>query len=76
MSAPVGDKLVMMSVADGSYIALGGVGGRIWELLERPRDADELCRLLMAEFDVSEADCRSELDAFLADLGKHGAIAL
>jgi hypothetical protein len=75
ISAQVGDELVMMSVASGKYIGLGGVGGRIWELLEQPRSENELCGLLLAEFDVADDVCRAEVAAFLAQLERHGAVA-
>lgn len=74
ISAEVGTERVMMSVADGRYIALGGVGGHIWDLLEQPYDAEALCAQLTAAFEVDDATCRTEVAAFLAELRKHGAI--
>jgi hypothetical protein len=75
LSAQVGGEVMMMSVANGKYIGLGGVGGRIWELIEQPRSEEELYSLLLDEFDVSEEVCRAEVAAFLAELRKHGAVA-
>jgi len=75
LSAQVGDARVMMSIANGRYVGLGGVGGRIWDLIEQPRSEEELCQLLLAEFDVTEETCRAELAAFLQKLRECGAVA-
>lgn len=75
LSAQVGNELVMMSAEKGNYIGLTEVGVRIWELLETPQEFDRLCAALEAEFEVAPEVCRSEVEAFLAELEKHDAIA-
>lgn len=76
LSAKVGDELVMMSAEKGNYIGLSEVGSRVWELIETPRNLDEVCAQLVQEFDVTPDVCRAEVEAFLSELVKHGAIAL
>jgi Coenzyme PQQ synthesis protein D (PqqD) len=76
LSAKVGEELVMMSAASGSYLGLTEVGARIWELIETPQEMDALCGKLQEEFDVSTETCRTDVEAFLNELVKHGAIAL
>jgi len=65
-----------MSAEKGNYIGLSKVGSRIWELIETPQDIDALSAQLQAEFDVTPDACRADIDAFLNELVKHGAIAL
>ncbi|HEX3918954.1 MAG TPA: PqqD family protein [Caulobacteraceae bacterium] len=74
LAAQVGDELVMMSAESGSYIGLNNVGARVRELLEAPADFSQICATLTGEFDVSEDTCRAEVESFLADLEKRGAI--
>ena len=74
--AKVGDELVMMSAEKGNYLGLSEVGSRIWELVEAPRTIEDLCTHLVTEFDVTPDICRTEVEAFLEELAKHGAIAL
>jgi hypothetical protein len=74
LAAKVGDELVMMSADKGNYIGLSD-GSRIWELLETPLSLDEICRRLETEYDVPPATCRAEVETFLHELTKHGAIA-
>jgi hypothetical protein len=76
LAAKVGDELVMMSAEQGHYIGLSEVGARIWELLDRPRDLDAVCAQLQEEYDVTAEICRAEVESFLNELVKHGAIAL
>ena len=76
LTAMVGDELVMMSAKSGRYIGLSAVGARVWELIESPRDVESVCSELKQEFDVAPDLCRAEVDAFVRELAKHGAIAL
>ena len=69
--AEVDGTVVMMSVDQGMYFALEGVGSRIWALLEQPRQVGEICDALTEEFDIDAESCRREVLPFLADL--HGA---
>lgn len=76
LAAKVGDELVMMSAEKGDYIGLSPVGARIWELIETPREFDAVCARLLEEYDVTAEVCRAEVETFLNELVKHGAIAL
>ena len=76
LAAKVGGELVMMSAEKGNYIGLSEVGARIWELLEALQDIDAVCAQLQQEYDVAPATCRAEVENFLSELVKHGAIAL
>lgn len=76
LAAKVGEELVMMSAEKGNYIGLTEVGARIWELIETPRDIGAVCAQLQEEYDVAPETCRTEVEAFLNELVKHGAIAL
>jgi hypothetical protein len=76
LAAKVGEELVMMSAEKGNYIGLSEVGTRIWELIETPQDLKVLCARLEQEFEVAPETCRSEVEEFLNELVKHGAVAL
>jgi hypothetical protein len=76
LAAKVGDELVMMSAEKGNYIGLSEVGARIWELLERPQELDSVCARLQEEYEIGPEACRAEVESFLNELVKHGAVAL
>jgi hypothetical protein len=76
LAAKVGDELVMMSAEKGNYIGLSEIGARIWELIEAPQEFDVVCARLQEEYEVSPEACRTEVESFLNELVKHGAVAL
>src|ERR1700733_3353853 len=53
--APVGDQGVILNINANRYHSLNTVGARIWELLETPQTAGELCSHLLEEFEVDGA---------------------
>ena len=76
LSATVGEELVMMSAEHGAYLGLTAVGARIWELIETPRDTDEICAQLTGEFEVEPETCRAEVMQFLEELASNGAVEM
>jgi hypothetical protein len=76
LAAKVGTDLVMMSAEKGNYIGLSDVGARIWELIDRPQDVDAVCDQLQREYEVTPETCRAEVETFLKEMVKHGAVAL
>jgi len=62
-----GEK-VMMSVKTGKYYNLGQVGGRIWDLIEKPTSGAEIIAVLTAEYDIDKAECEKQLFSFLEQL--------
>jgi hypothetical protein len=76
LSARIGDELEMMSAGKGNYIGMSEVGARIWEMIATPSDVDTLCAQLQQEYEVAPDVCRAEVETFLNELVKHGAVAL
>jgi hypothetical protein len=74
LSYQMDSETVMMSVEQGEYFALDEVGGRIWELIERPYTVSSLCDLLGREFDVDAEDCRKDVLEYLNKLLDLGII--
>ena len=59
------DVVVMMDPDKGVYHELNAVGSEIWRLLERPRSAEEICELVLDEFEVMPETARRDVLAFL-----------
>ena len=64
----VDSELMMMSIDNGKYFRLNATGSRIWQLLEQPQTAGQLCQALSAEFKVTPALCQREVLDFLQAL--------
>ncbi|SDI53668.1 lasso peptide biosynthesis PqqD family chaperone [Pseudomonas panipatensis] len=74
--ADMDGEVVMMSIERGCYYGIGGVGPRVWELLERPVTLEALVQRLCAEYQVDEARCRDDLLRFVGGLLDNGIVQL
>ncbi|WP_336000313.1 PqqD family peptide modification chaperone [Halorientalis halophila] len=59
---------VLLQTETGEYYGLNAVGTRIWEAVQEPRRVADVEETIRAEFDVSAAACREDVQAFLTDL--------
>lgn len=75
ISGRLHDELIMMNVEKGRYFSLNPVATRIWDLLENPLSADELCTLLIEEYDVDVEQCMKEVKELLEEMTKVGLIS-
>lgn len=66
----------MLDPASSSYFGLDGVGARIWELCAEPQSIGTLVAVLMGEYDVDEATCVAEVQAFVDDLQSSGLLTV
>ena len=76
LSAAVDGEVVMFHPERGAYFSLGDVGSRVWELVEQPVTMDEVCRILVEEYDVDPETCRTEVEAFVSQLLEAGLVEL
>lgn len=74
IAADMDGETVMMSIERGEYFGLGGVGGRVWELLTQPTTLEQLTQVICAEFDVDPSTCRADLQNFLQELLANGIV--
>ena len=72
IAAEMDGDLVMMSVERGEYFGVGGIGARVWELLAQPTTVAEIARTICAEYDVDEARCLADMQAFVDALVQNG----
>ena len=76
LTAQIGEELVMMHSATGRHIGLTDSGRRIWELLETPSTIGGLCTALAREYDAGADEMAPDVEAFLGELAKHGAVTV
>lgn len=65
---------VMMSIDSGEYFGVGGVGPRVWELLEQTTDVRAIVQAIRSEYDVDEASCQADMLQFVATLMEHDLV--
>ena len=62
------DRMVLVHIGTNQVFELNRTGARIWELLERGIEAEQLLLSLADEFDVDHEQLRSEVSDILNDL--------
>ncbi len=68
------DELVMMDIDMGKYFSLNPVATRIWDLLEQPLSIEEICKVLLEEFEVNKEQCIKEVQEHITEMKKLGLI--
>ena len=74
LAAMVGDELVMMSAESGAYLGLNSVGARVWEIIATPTSLPDICEALAAEFETTPSACETDVEGFLEELLRRGAV--
>lgn len=75
ISGRLHDELVMMDIDQGKYFSLNPVATRIWELLEKPLTVDDLCMILIDEYEVEMDKCILEVEGYLSEMVRLGLIS-
>lgn len=65
ISTNMDGETVMMSIERGEYYGLGGIGGFLWDLLEKPISIELLIQTVCNEYEVEEAQCESDILHFV-----------
>lgn len=76
VAVPMDGELVMLSLEQGSYYGLDGIGPRIWELIGTPINLEDLTATLYLEYDIDPATCRQDVSALLDDMIRAGIVSV
>ncbi len=68
VAAVLAGEVVILSIRDGIYYQLEGVGALVWERLATPVRVDALVTAIVERFEVEPKRAREDLVALLADL--------
>ncbi len=68
MSRVVGDEIVLLDIAKGTYFGLDGVGKRIWENVADGQSLAQTAAAIAAEFDVEAEQAQTDVVEFASDL--------
>ena len=62
------DEAVILSLKNGKYYGLNGVGGSIWATIQEGRTLEQIESIILSEYDVDPPTCRAEIETFLATM--------
>lgn len=75
VSAALDQEAVILSMTDGMYYGLDGVGARIWQLLQQPVTLGEVATTIAAEFEVDEPRAFEDLVTLVRDLESRALVS-
>jgi hypothetical protein len=76
VSCDLDGEAVILSVRNGIYYGLDGVGARVWSIVQEPRTVDEIRNILLKEYDVEADRCERDLLDLLQELAANGLIEI
>ena len=74
LSTNVDGEVVIAGLRKGNYYGLNEVGARVWELVQSPVAAEELRRVIAAEYHVDEHRCEADLLELLESMRRQGLL--
>lgn len=74
VSCKINDEVAILDLDRALYFGLQGAGVHIWDALDQPRSVADLCASVLAEFDVSESECRADVEQILTNLKEEGLV--
>lgn len=68
VSTPLGDGEALLDLVSNTYFSLNEVGAFVWRLLEHPLTRGDILEAVVAEYDVSKANCEADIDLLITEL--------
>lgn len=66
----VGDEMVVLHLANGTYFGLDPVGTLLWEALAKGEVPARACDLILERYDIDRATAEKDLREFLEELAQ------
>ena len=70
----MGDEMVLLDLESGLYFGVDGVGQRIWETFAEGHNLKEAVAVVVAEYEVEEAQAQADVIAFVRNLVDRGLL--
>lgn len=61
-------EAIMINLSNGTYYSMDGVGGLIWDLLDRERTLGEVAAAISARYDVGPEEAYADLECLATEL--------
>ena len=74
VTTEIGEGLALLNLSTNQYFSLNEVGAYVWEVLQTPRQRDEIVRAVTEKYEVAPELCAPDVDLLLEDL-RNAALA-
>ena len=75
MARKIGEEIVILDLAGGTYFGLDPVGARVWQLIGEDKTLAEICETMLGEYDVLLEVIERDTVALAAELVAQKLIA-
>lgn len=72
----VSGEIVLLNLQSGVYYGLDPVGSRMWQLLMEQRPLDDVCSVMLEEYDVAAEVLRADLSRLVDELSSKGLVTV
>jgi Coenzyme PQQ synthesis protein D (PqqD) len=72
----VSGEIVLLNLQSGVYYGLDPVGSRMWHLLMERRPLDDVCAVMVEEYDVPADVLRADLSRLVDELSSKGLVTV
>ena len=72
----VSGEVVLLNLQSGVYYGLDSVGSRMWQLLMEQRPLDDVCAVMLDEYDVPADVLRADLSKLVDELSSKGLVTV
>lgn len=76
VTAAVGDEVVMMDIDSGTFYLLDDIGSFLWSRLATPTRVADLLGTIQEHYDVSPAQCESDVTDLLDRMRDRGLVRI
>ena len=74
MVRQVGEEVVILDLASGTYFGLDPVGARIWALMGEGRALAEICVTMLEEYEVEREQLEADVLRLAGELAERGLV--
>jgi hypothetical protein len=74
IASNVGEEVVILNFASGTYYGLNEIGAKIWHLIQHSKTVSQIYEAVLAEYDVEPERCRHDVEQLLQQLLTAGLI--
>jgi hypothetical protein len=72
----VSGEVVLLNLQSGVYYGLDPVGSRMWQLLMEQRPLDDVCSVMLEEYEVTADVLRADLSKLVDELASKGLVTV
>ena len=71
----IGGDRALLHLEKNTYFTLNATASELWLALSQPRSLDELVTVVTDKFEVTEEQCRPDIEALVAQMVAAGIVA-